>query len=149
MAASHSFIPLSPRALRTLSFPTGREVAARILPVLGFRRILLALACPRHAWNWPRTIRGERLEGFDAHQTCFKCNTERFYDTRLLQPGPLYRVRVAEPEKGSNQTWGRPWGKLLAFPSRSLGARLRIRLRTFAKFGSRGKQAPRGASCAS
>jgi hypothetical protein len=121
MAASHSTIPLPQPSLKTLSFPRGRENTGRIYLVLGFERILRALICPRHSWNWPRPLMGERHDGFDAHQTCFKCNTERFYNTSLLQPGPLYRVRAPEPESGSP----RSWGKLLDFPAHPLGARLR------------------------
>jgi len=149
MAASHSFIPLPPRTLKALSFPTRREIVGRIRLVLGFRRVLLALSCPRHAWNWPRPVRGEGHAGFDAHQTCFKCNTERFYNTSLLKPGPLYRVRVAEPENASGHPWGMLLGgKLLAFPARPLGARLPVPLRLFAKLGLPGRKAPRSASCA-
>jgi hypothetical protein len=125
MAASHSTIPLPSPALKPLNFPAPREHAGRIRLVLGFERILRALICPRHAWNWPRPIRGVSqtgVDGYDAHQTCFKCNTERFYNTRLLQAGPLYRSRVPEPEGD----FARPWEKLLVIASdTSLGIRLR------------------------
>lgn len=71
--------------------------------ILGFRRFLLKLACPSHAWNWPRPIQGERAHGFDAHQTCFKCMTERFYNTQTLQAGPLYRSLVAGTPNSSRR----------------------------------------------
>ncbi len=141
MAASYSSIPLPPPALKTLGFPRAKENTARIRLVLGFERILRALICPRHSWNWPRPFCGEIHQGFDAHQTCFKCNTERFYDSHLLRPGPLYRVRVPEPENGGSR---RPWGNLFQFPSRPLGAGLRM----LTRWGTRGQQAPHRASCA-
>jgi hypothetical protein len=62
--------------------------------VLGLRRVLLGIACPFHAWNWPRLAKGNLPEGFDAHQTCFKCNVERLYSTTRLEAGPLYRTLV-------------------------------------------------------
>jgi hypothetical protein len=129
MAASHAPIPLSRPPFKSPSVSNPQQNARSVRLVLGFRRILLRLACPRHAWNWPRLIPGESHQGFDAHQTCFKCNTERFYNSRLLKPGPLYRVRTAEPEESP----ARPWAKLLAFPaSAALGARLRM----LARWGS-------------
>jgi hypothetical protein len=132
MAASHSTIPLPSSTLKPLNFSGTRDSAGRIRLVLGFERILRALICPRHSWNWPRPIRGVSqtgIDGYDAHQTCFKCNTERFYNTRLLQAGPLYRSRVPEPEGEC----ARPWEKLLAIASdTSLG----IRLRRLASCGS-------------
>jgi hypothetical protein len=69
--------------------------------VLGLHRFWLKLVCPSHEWNWPRPIQGSKADGFDAHQTCFKCMTERFYNTRTLQAGPLYRTRVSGTQEHS------------------------------------------------
>ncbi|MGA7339929.1 MAG: hypothetical protein WBE72_20285 [Terracidiphilus sp.] len=94
MAASHSYLRYVDSGPRTREPQRQPAHAESVRLVLGFRRILIRLACPFHEWNWPRPIPGERPEGFDAHQTCFKCMTERFYDTRMLQAGPLYRSLV-------------------------------------------------------
>lgn len=126
MAASHSSFPIPQPALQPLRFPGARQSAGHIRLVHGFERVVRTLICPRHSWNWPRPVRGESQEGFDAHQTCFKCNTERFYNTRLLQAGPLYRVRVPEPEG----EFARPWERLLAIACNSI---LRAGLRRLAK----------------
>ena len=95
MAASHSYLPYAQPAVRSAlraQIPRAHlEHSEHIRFVLGFRRILLKLTCPSHRWNWPRPIQGQRPDGFDAHQTCFKCMTERFYNTRTLQAGPLFR----------------------------------------------------------
>jgi hypothetical protein len=66
----------------------------RIRLVAGFHRVWLKLACPFHRWNWPRPVQAGKPYGFDAHQTCFKCTTERFYNTSTLKAGPLYRSQV-------------------------------------------------------
>ena len=57
----------------------------------GFDRLWLSLRCPMHAWSWPRANKEERVEGYDAHQTCYKCTTHRAFDTRDWQAGPVYR----------------------------------------------------------
>jgi hypothetical protein len=62
--------------------------------IVGFRRVLLRFTCPAHAWNWPRLAKENAPEGFDAHQTCFKCSVERAYSTTRLESGPLYRSLV-------------------------------------------------------
>lgn len=97
MAASHSFLKYAEPGARIRTRPPQLEPTANIRLVLGFHKLLLKLACPSHAWNWPRPIQGERLDGFDAHQTCFKCLTQRFYNTQTLKAGPLYRSRVPGP----------------------------------------------------
>lgn len=100
MAASHSYLKYAEPGARVRTYPQRLESTENIRLVLGFKRFLLKLACPSHAWNWPRPNHGERVDGFDAHQTCFKCMTQRFYNTQTLKAGPLYRSRVpgtAEP----------------------------------------------------
>jgi hypothetical protein len=62
--------------------------------VEGLELFWLALRCPMHAWNWPRTNKEERFEHFDAHQTCHKCLSRRMFNTREWQAGPVYRHQV-------------------------------------------------------
>ena len=59
--------------------------------VEGLDRVWLAIRCPMHAWSWPRANREERIPGFDAHQTCYKCISHRAFDTHGWQAGPVYR----------------------------------------------------------
>ena len=59
--------------------------------VEGLDRFWLVLRCPMHAWSWPRANKDERVEGFDAHQTCYKCTSHRAFDTRGWQAGPIYK----------------------------------------------------------
>ena len=94
MAASPSYLPYAAPGLRTPAFRRPSVEAEQIHLVPGVNRLLLRLACPIHSWNWPRPIQGESPEGFDAHQTCFKCTVERLYNTTRLEPGPLYRTQV-------------------------------------------------------
>ena len=61
--------------------------------VQGFRRLLLTLSCPAHAWTWPRTNQEEYFGGYDAHQTCHKCRSRRMFDTHSWLSGPIYRLR--------------------------------------------------------
>jgi hypothetical protein len=79
---------LSQKFMRTYEHP--RESNSLNL-VMGLDRLLLSLKCPMHSWTWPRANTDERIEGFDAHQTCFKCDSKRFWDSRGWQPGPVYR----------------------------------------------------------
>lgn len=96
MAASHSYLQYATAGSMDRNSPRRIDSPEGIRLVLGLHRILLKFTCPSHTWNWPRPLHGERLEGYDAHQTCFKCMTERFYNTQMLQAGPLYRRRVPE-----------------------------------------------------
>lgn len=66
--------------------------------VEGLDRFWLVLRCPMHAWSWPRANKEERFDGFDAHQTCNKCTSQRMFDTRDWHPGPLYRRHREHPE---------------------------------------------------
>jgi hypothetical protein len=68
-----------------------RVVGRDQIVVEGLERFWLALRCPSHTWSWPRANHEERLEGFDAHQTCHKCTSQRMFDTREWQAGPVYR----------------------------------------------------------
>jgi hypothetical protein len=65
--------------------------AESILIVEGFNWLLLFLRCPRHQWTWPRANREERVNGFDAHQTCFKCSSRRLFNSKDWRSGPIYR----------------------------------------------------------
>jgi len=67
------------------------QVFAGVEVVEGIDRFWLALRCPRHAWNWPRANRDERLGRYDSHQTCHKCTARRMFDTRGWQAGPIYK----------------------------------------------------------
>jgi hypothetical protein len=69
------------------------------LIVEGFSQLLLFIQCPRHQWTWPRANKEERVSGFDAHQTCFKCNSRRLFNSKEWRPGPIYRSR----DDGGNQ----------------------------------------------
>lgn len=60
----------------------------------GLDRLWLTLRCPWHAWSWPRANREERLEGYDAHQTCYKCTARRMFDTGDWHAGPVYTRRL-------------------------------------------------------
>ena len=60
---------------------------------MGFDRFRLFLQCPQHEWTWPRTNEEVRVDGFDAHQTCSKCTSQRLFDSRKWQAGPIYRNR--------------------------------------------------------
>lgn len=79
-----------------------RHLLGKIMPprsdrpahfIAGFDRILLFLDCPRHTWAWPRANHEDWLPGFDAHQTCSKCSSKRFFDSRHWRSGPIYRSR--------------------------------------------------------
>ena len=101
MATAHAlpiYTKLSERILRLHSRP--REVTSFNL-VTGLDGLWLMLRCPSHAWSWPRANKEERFAGFDAHQTCYKCDSRRFFDSREWQPGPIYRR--AFPGSGSRR----------------------------------------------
>ena len=59
--------------------------------VEGLDRFWLALRCPLHTWSWPRANYEERIEGFDAHQTCHKCTSRRMFNSQDWHAGPVYR----------------------------------------------------------
>jgi hypothetical protein len=108
VAASHSYLQFVKSGSRDRDRQRQMEQPEGIRLVLGFRRVLLKLTCPSHAWNWPRPIQGQKPDGFDAHQTCFKCTTERFYNTRTLQAGPLYRSVVFGTEPPPSRNFAAP-----------------------------------------
>jgi len=89
--ASHTFPIDSPLSRGILRIRTRPRETGSIRFVLGFDRLRLFLHCPRHAWTWPRTNHDEHVSGFDAHQTCFKCNSRRFFDSQHWLSGPVYR----------------------------------------------------------
>jgi hypothetical protein len=104
VAASHSYLQYVGAGSKNPNLRQPMDTPEGIRLILGFDRILLMFTCPSHAWNWPRPIQGNKPDGFDAHQTCFKCSTERLYNTNTLQAGPLYRTlvpgTVERPQRG-------------------------------------------------
>lgn len=93
MATTHALpanIALSPKTTHVR--PRPRDIGS-VRVVAGLHRLLLLLKCPQHAWNWPRTNQEEHVSGFDAHQTCFKCHSQRLFDSKEWHPGPIYRNR--------------------------------------------------------
>ena len=95
MATTHilpSYLRLGTRISRKILSKTVRRVGSTEL-VEGIDRMWLTLRCPMHAWSWPRTNHEERLPGYDAHQTCYKCTSHRMFDTHGWQAGPMYRRR--------------------------------------------------------
>ncbi|HLY43152.1 MAG TPA: hypothetical protein VKR52_18200 [Terracidiphilus sp.] len=92
MATAHAlpiYEKLSRRLLRIAAAP--RRADNPIHFIAGFHRIRLFLDCPLHAWAWPRLNQNEHIPGFDSHQTCFKCSSSRFFDSRHWRSGPIYR----------------------------------------------------------
>jgi hypothetical protein len=94
--ASDSFRKLTGPAVPIGEDQQRPEPGRNVRLIVGFERLLVRLACPSHVWSWPRPIPGEKVDRFDAHQTCFKCSTERFYNTSTLRAGPLYRSTASE-----------------------------------------------------
>ena len=88
------YTKLSQKILRKTA--RSREIRGNQIIVKGSELFCLALRCPMHAWSWPRANREERVEGFDAHQTCHKCTSRRLFDTRDWHAGPVYR-RIERP----------------------------------------------------
>ena len=86
------YTKLSRKLLRKAA--RSREIHGNQMIVEGLDLFWLALRCPMHAWSWPRANHEERVEGFDAHQTCHKCTSRRLFDTREWHAGPVYR-RIA------------------------------------------------------
>jgi hypothetical protein len=78
---------------KVLQFPTRAREVESIDLIFGMRRFWLMMSCLRHKWSWPRANKEERLHGFDAHQTCQKCRSTRFFDSHAWQAGPIYRQR--------------------------------------------------------
>jgi hypothetical protein len=57
-------------------------------------RAFIRMACPRHEWNWPISNRDiAKVDGFDAHQSCTKCASERLFNSKNWIPGPVFRKR--------------------------------------------------------
>lgn len=95
MATTHIFpvyTRISTRISRTLlrTAPRRHRIGNMEL-VEGLDLMWLALRCPMHAWSWPRANHEERLPGYDAHQTCYKCTSRRMFDTHGWQSGPVFR----------------------------------------------------------
>jgi hypothetical protein len=57
-------------------------------------RAFIRMACPRHEWNWPLSISDTvKIDGFDAHQSCTKCASQRLFNSKKWTPGPMFRKR--------------------------------------------------------
>lgn len=57
-------------------------------------RAFIRMACPRHEWNWPLSnLDSVKIDGFDAHQNCTKCASERLFNSKRWIPGPIFRKR--------------------------------------------------------
>ncbi len=57
-------------------------------------RAFIRIACPRHEWNWPLSNPDVvEIDGFDAHQSCTKCASERLFNSKNWTPGPMFRKR--------------------------------------------------------
>jgi len=55
-------------------------------------RAFIRMACTRHEWNWPILNRDiAKIDGFDAHQSCTKCASQRLFNSRNWIPGPMFR----------------------------------------------------------
>ena len=88
--ATTNIHPVYIRISRKILRKTARRVGSMEF-VEGLDRVWLNLRCPMHAWSWPRANQDERLPGYDAHQTCYKCNSRRMFDSHEWQAGPVYR----------------------------------------------------------
>lgn len=70
-------------------------------------RAFISMACPQHEWNWPLSnSQNLKVCGFDAHQSCVKCASERLFDSRSWTPGPMFRKR-SHVSRGEGQPKGR------------------------------------------
>lgn len=91
MATAH-ILPIYTRLSRKILRKTLRRTwTGGTVVVEGLERFWLAVRCPMHEWSWPRANKDERVEGYDAHQTCHKCTSHRAFDTRGWHAGPIYR----------------------------------------------------------
>ena len=60
-----------------------------------------------HKWSFPQALKAsidnqtaDKIAypiGFDSHQTCPSCGTERFFNYETMTPGPLFRRRIFTP----------------------------------------------------
>lgn len=89
MATAH-ILPIYTRLSQKILGKPLRRTGSTVV-VEGLERFWLAVRCPMHSWSWPRANKDERVEGYDAHQTCYKCTSHRAFDTRGWQAGPIYR----------------------------------------------------------
>jgi len=49
------------------------------------------MAC-NHLWSWPiNNEDGLVHEGYNAHQNCPKCASQRLFNSTVWKPGPIYR----------------------------------------------------------
>ena len=96
MATANTYPIYEKLSQKVLGWTTPRREIGGAQFVEGLDRLWLALQCPMHAWSWPRANKEERFEGYDAHQTCWKCMSRRLFDTRQWHSGPIYRRRALE-----------------------------------------------------
>lgn len=108
MASTHTVPELQKLPSKFLGLQHQLRDVDSINPILGLDWLLLKVSCPSHVWSWPMTLDSERHESFDARQICFKCTTERFFNTRLWQAGPMYRRKAPGNAKPSGRNAGLP-----------------------------------------
>jgi hypothetical protein len=57
-------------------------------------RAFIRMACSHHEWNWPVSNPDAiKVDGFDAHQSCTKCASQRLFNSKDWTPGPMFRKR--------------------------------------------------------
>src|ERR1019366_10158954 len=67
------------------------QAAGSFKLVRGLDLVLLELCCS-HKWSWPSANADESvIEGYDSHQNCSKCATERLFNSKSWNAGPMYR----------------------------------------------------------
>lgn len=67
------------------------QAAGTFKLVRGLDLVLLELCCS-HKWSWPSANADQSvIEGFDSHQNCSKCATERLFNSKSWKAGPMYR----------------------------------------------------------
>ncbi|HEY2468457.1 MAG TPA: hypothetical protein VGI45_11570 [Terracidiphilus sp.] len=95
--ATTNILPIYIRISRTILGKTARSHRVGSMELVeGLDRMWLTLRCPMHAWSWPRANHEERLSGFDAHQTCYKCNSSRMFDSHEWLAGPVFKRRARD-----------------------------------------------------
>jgi len=84
--ATPSTTQLSGRTARTRL-----QAAGSLKLVHGLDLVLLELCCS-HKWSWPSANGNQSvIDGFDSHQNCSECATERLFNSKSWKAGPMYR----------------------------------------------------------
>ncbi len=101
MANAQSVQTAIPAAFKLHVVEKRKPVTESLKLLGGFDVLLLKIACPSHAWSWPRSNKIEAIEGFACHQTCTKCASQRLFDSRSWRPGPYYKRGIETGVKRS------------------------------------------------